>query len=165
MSFKFKSKDELPNTGGTFLKLKDGESITGVFRGDIYEFFERWDGKKRTVVNPKDAGAKFRFRINFVVFENGQPVSKIFEQGKAVYFSLGDLNETCDLDKTKVRIARRGSGPMDTEYSILPDMKTPLTPMQLNQIENTELQPLEIKDGRPPLDDSPMPEGDDDIPF
>lgn len=164
MAFKFKSKEELPSSGGTFLKLKDGEAVTGVFRGEMYEFCEKWEDKKRTIVSADEHGAKFRFRVNFVVWEGGKFVSKIFEQGKTVYLNLSDLNETCDLETTKVRISRRGSGPMDTEYSILPDMKSPLTASQLNQIENTELQELEHKDAKPTHDDAPMP-GDDEIPF
>jgi hypothetical protein len=41
---KFKDQSELPEGGGSknFLKLKDKESVQGIFRGDLHELFVLW---------------------------------------------------------------------------------------------------------------------------
>lgn len=114
------------NTGGLFVKLKDKESIEGVFRGDPREFLQHRVGRRPVEcagdgceLCEKDT-PKFRFRLNFVTKENGAYVAKIYEGGAMVYDALKDLHSSdWDLEKTVIRIARKGEG-LDTEYSVTP---------------------------------------------
>lgn len=154
---KFKKESELPSSGGAFLKLKDGESVIGVFRGEVHEFYSKWENKKNFICGPEDKDGKFRFRVNFVTQEpSGEWTSKILEQGKTFYLQLGDLNEECELKTTKVKISRKGSTINDTSYAIVPTMKDLLTSAQLKLVEATKLEDLEHKDEagdlvRPPV--------------
>jgi len=139
--------DSNPTTGGSvdFLKLKDKESVTGVFRGDVHEFSGIWKDGKQTVVPDGTAGASFRFRINFVTKENNELVSKIWEQGVTVYNQLKDLHTEYNLLETIVKITRSGSGPSDTSYSILPIKKHEVTKEMEKQMSAVELKELAPK--------------------
>jgi hypothetical protein len=137
-----------------FLKLKSGESATGVFRGDPVDFKNHWlQAEKRSVLcKGKDecehckAGdkPKFRFRLNFVVNENGAFVAKIFEQGWTVYEALKAIHEGgYDLTKHKMKVTRHGSG-TDTSYNIIPVPNGAL-PKELEiQISNVALNPISL---------------------
>jgi hypothetical protein len=129
--------------GNLFLKLKDGESVTGVFRGEIYEFYSRWDGNRSKVTSVDDPEGKSRFRLNFVTKEENKLVAKIWEFGVGIYNQLADLNEDYSLEETKVKITRRGTG-TDTTYNILPT-KDKLDEKALNAIAEVGLQVLEHK--------------------
>lgn len=144
MNFK---KREIPKGegGNLFLRLKDGESIKGVCRGEIHEFHMKWVGNRSQLCEPNDPEAKFRFRLNIIVPENGSFVPKIWEFGLTIYNQLADIAEEYDLEKTKIKITRRGTG-TDTVYLILPLLKEPLTPKQLNEIEAVPLNILEHKE-------------------
>ncbi len=99
------------NGGGIkgLIKLKGGESVTGVLRGDPYEFEHAF--------KPGDK-AKFRFRLNMVVMENGALQAKVLEGGWKLYQSLKQLNEAgWDLEKTYTKISRIGTTMNDTVYS------------------------------------------------
>lgn len=128
-----------------FLKLKDGESVTGVFRGELYEFFSKWTGNKSIVTSSLDPEGKQRFRANIVVYEDGQFRAKIWEFGRPVCAQLKDINDEYPLDKTKVKITRRGTG-TDTTYMILPILKEPLSAKHLAEIEGVALNILEHRD-------------------
>lgn len=101
-----------------FLKIKDGEKVFGVFRGNIHEFYQIWEGKK--IVPPGTKGASFRFRVNFITKEGASYVAKVMEQGAVIYDMLKDLNESYPLEETVVEIKRTGATKDDTRYSILP---------------------------------------------
>lgn len=153
-----------------FLKLQPNESASGLFQGDPLEFYVKWENKKATVVDDSVDGAQFRFRINFLVNENGAFVPKIFEQGARVYRQLKMLNEECDLEKTVVKILRTGEG-MQTNYTIIPTLKTQLSAAVLKSISQVKLNDLspakkseEKNSEGSPFGDEPMP-GDDDLPF
>lgn len=144
---KFKSQEELPVTGNgakNFLKLKDKESVQGIFRGDVHEFYVLWEGQRSRVVPEGTPGAKFRFRINFVMKEGASYVPKIFEQGLTVYNQLAELHNEYELDKTVVKLTRNGTG-TDTTYSTLPLLKTPLTKETMKFLDSMELLPLETE--------------------
>lgn len=144
------------NGGGedskSFLKLKDKESVRGVFRGDPYDFKKHWTGTRSEVclgqgcaLCAADPGKKpsFRFRINILVKdEKGAYVSKIFEQGWTVYLQLADLHKVYPLDKTVMRITRSGSGQNDTHYSILPEPRGDVTPQMEALFSKVPLQVL-----------------------
>lgn len=162
-------KDDVSAGSGNFLKLKDGETRTGVFMGDPVDYYVKFENGKSIVCNPEDGG-KFRFKINFVTIESGQFVSKIWEGGALVYETLRELNKEYGLEDTKVKIIRKGTG-MDTTYSILPVIKEPLTANQKDTIRAVKLQPLGLQEKHggahndPHLGDGNWPSPDDEIPF
>lgn len=133
---------------GLFLKLSDGESVNGVFRGEIYEFKIKWEANKSQVVGDTDPDGKARFRLNFVTYDQAEKkfVAKVFEFGLVVYGQLASINEEYPLENTKIKITRRGTG-TSTEYIILPLIGTQhaLSPPVLKQIEAVPLNMLEHK--------------------
>lgn len=141
------TKREIPSgdgKGGLFLKFKDGESKVGVFRGELYEYFQVWENGKSQVVSEEHPGAKSRFRLNFVTKEDGEMKVRIFEFGLTVYNMLADLSEEYDLEQTAVKITRRGVG-TDTTYMVIPSKIQP-TAVQLKEISSLPLNILEHKE-------------------
>lgn len=168
-----KFRDEVPGTSDqSFLKLKDGESVAGVFRGELYDFFAAWNNKVSSVVPEGAPGAKFRFRINFITKGPAGYVAKVLEQGSTVYRDLKTLHEEYDLEQTVVKITRHGSTMNDTSYSLMP-LRTPVT----EEVKNVPLLDLRHKQtsGKPSSASDihrdfgdPPPDfggGDDAIPF
>jgi hypothetical protein len=146
MKFTKRDMPERDDRGpGIFLKFKDGESKTGVCRGEVYEFFQVWENGKSQVVARDHADAKSRFRLNFVILEDGKFVPKIFEFGIVVYNLLAEISEEYDLEKTKVKITRRGTG-TDTVYMVLPLLKEPISAKTMKEIEAVPLNILEHKE-------------------
>lgn len=146
------------NAGGedskSFLKLKDKESVRGVFRGDPVDFKQHWITGTRPILCtgpgcPTCAAdptkkPSFRFRINILVKdEKGGYISKIFEQGWTVYLQLADLHKVYPLDQTVMRITRSGSGQNDTHYSILPEPRGEVTPQMEAILAKVPLQVLQ----------------------
>src|SRR4051812_3522620 len=85
-----------------FLKLADGEEVTGVFRGGIYTFRKHWMGQGTPTVECAGAdcpvcvtkppkGPSFRFRVNLITSKDGQWIAKIFEGGSELYDQLSIL--------------------------------------------------------------------------
>lgn len=163
-----KFKDTPKKTNLSFLKLKDGESAIGVFKGDPYEFYEIY---QQGVVPAGTKGASFRFRINFITREGASYVAKVFQNGVTVYKTLKYLNEEYDgLENVVVKISRTGSTKDDTIYHVLP-----LPPKQqptedgwtlINEVELQDLSEGEKKSIKEPdFDQTPMPNEHDEIPF
>lgn len=159
---KFTKRDipEGSGTGGLFLKFKDGESRVGVFRGEVYEFYQKWENGKSQVVTAGTPEAKSRFRLNFVTKEDGELKVKIFEFGLMVYNQLAEISEDYDVEKTAVKITRRGTG-TDTVYMIMPAKDQPNS-AQMKAIEALSLNVLEHKDApkveaAPDADDPELP--------
>lgn len=155
-------RDNLPATGSeSFLKLKDKESVYGVFRGDLYEFFSLWEAGKSKVVPEGTAGAGFRFRVNFVTKVGNQYLAKIFENGATVYQDLKALHDEYGLEEIVIKMTRNGVG-LETSYSLMPILKTPVG----DDVRNLKLLPLEHQAA--PAHGSPKA-GDhlsqDDLPF
>ena len=138
-------RKDLPESGGSknFLKLKDKESISGIFMGELHEFFVAWENGKSRVVAEGEDGAKFRFRINFVVKEGAVYVPKIFEQGLTVYRQLSELHDEYGLDSIVCKITRNGTG-TDTTYSLLPLLKQTISKEVALHLAKIELLPLEV---------------------
>jgi hypothetical protein len=117
-----------------FISLKDGQSVSGIIRGNPLTFYQHWltQGETRAAVAcpgksacPHCAqGVKsgFRSRFNFIIKDNGEYVPKILEQGAKVYEVIEELQTThgYDLERTVLRVARKGSGFNDTTYSVVP---------------------------------------------
>lgn len=103
-----------------YLKIKDGERVRGVFKGNPHEFGRIGWGKDSKVVPFGTEGSTDRFLINFIVKEGASYVAKVWERGNTQYNEIKDLNEKYPLEETVVEIKRVGSGKDDTRYSILP---------------------------------------------
>lgn len=103
---------------GKYLKLKDGDEVRGVFRGDPYTYYAKWENKSLSWSKEEQPGYRFRFRINFVQKVNGEYVPKVLEQGPMVYRQMAELAEDWELESTVVKLKRRGEG-LDTEYSLV----------------------------------------------
>lgn len=115
------------------IRLKDGESVQGVLRGDIFEF--------ESAFKPTDK-PKFRFKVNMVLMENGALVCKILSGGWKLYSQLRELSESgWDLETSFVRVSRTGSGINDTVYSATALPKGP-TPETLQKIAAFKLRVL-----------------------
>lgn len=145
-----KFREKFVGSGKSFLKLEDGKSVYGVFRGEIYEFRQHWvEGKsslcpgKATCKNCQE-GTKpsFRFRLNFITVENGAWTAKIFEQGWTVHEQLRAIHEgDYDLEKHQVKITRHGKG-TDTTYSIIPVANGLINSPQEKDISQVKLYDL-----------------------
>jgi len=163
MNFK---ADPKTDGGGDFLKLKDKESVVGVFRGEPLEYYAKWDGKKSSKCDPTDAKARFRFRINIVVTDGGSLKSLIWEQGPLVYKQLKAINADYLLEKHFMKITRHGSTVNDTEYMVMPVPNGALTPEKEAAANAVHLQ--DLKAGLEETVQDPMPPGvspSDELPF
>ncbi len=144
-------KDDVQDGSGSkdYVKLKDQESITGVFMGDPYEFSSVWEDGQSRVVKAGTPDAKFRFKINFIVKDGSTFTPKIFENGAKVYRQLKELHDEYELDKILVKVTRNGSG-TDTTYSILPLLKQTINKETAEYLSKLELLPLVRKEQKAP---------------
>lgn len=157
-----------PKGPSIFLKVEPGKSIKGILKGDPLDFQTHWKSGASTVCKgeqctlcKENVKKGFRFRINFLVNEEGTYVAKIFEQGGVVYDQLKSLTADYVLEKTLVKITREGEG-LHTKYAILPLPHT-FTEESLKMLSGVSLQDL-TKFGRE--DEEALPSSDDDnIPF
>jgi hypothetical protein len=160
-----KFRKDLPDSGGkNFVKLKDKESISGIFMGDTHEFFCLWQDGKYKEVPEGTAGASFRFRINFVVKEGTVYVPKILEQGKTVYQQLSELHDEYNLENVVIKITRSGTTKNDTTYTLLP-LRQEISEETKAYLKTVKLNEL-VQKSSFDTDPGPVPPGfDDEIPF
>lgn len=156
---RFKKIEVKSNSGNPtdYLKLQDGQSISGVFRGEVYSFFIKWNEGKTEEVIEGTPGAKQRFRLNFVIWENDRFIAKIWDFGVPFYNDLAEMNEVYPLQETKVKITRKGIK-LGTIYNIIPllNEKDKLHPNHKIEIEKVQLNVLNPKSKFAP----PGPEGE-----
>lgn len=137
-------REQESKSGGRFLDIKDQDTVRGVFRGKPYEFFGKFEGGRTVQCNEDDPAAKWKFRINFIINENGAYVAKIWEKGWKVYKQLKALNKEYPLESTFVSISRSGSEINDTVYTILPARESKVehdVEKQLAAVKLLELSP------------------------
>lgn len=152
-----KFRTDIPEAGGSknFLKLKDKESASGIFMGDLHYFYVLWEAGKSREVPEGTPGAKFRFRVNFVMKEGSVYVPKLFEQGLTVYRDLAAINEEYPLETVVVKVTRNGTG-TDTTYNLLPLLKQTISKETSQYLKTVELLPLVSE--RAPTPEEPEPE-------
>jgi hypothetical protein len=162
-------REDSEGSSKNLIKLKDKESITGVFRGEVVEFRQHWENKQSSLCTgdgcQKCADGKkpsFRFRLNFIVKEGDALVAKIFEQGWTVYGQLREINKDYPLNQNFVKISRSGSGQNDTSYTILPVKNSLLTKEQEAQASAVPLLDLDPAGKSSPSGES---QSDEDVPF
>jgi hypothetical protein len=143
-----------------FLKLANGEEVSGVFRGEIYTFRNHWRGKGTPSLECSGAdcavcatkpekGPSFRFRINFITSKDGKWIAKIFESGGDVYDDLARLDKKFDLSTTVVDLSRTGVD-KETRYNVLPRKDIPLTKEMEAQINAVPLLALSAAEQKEP---------------
>ena len=162
--------------GGAFISLKEGQDITGVFRGEPVVFYSMYDENSKTSVKKPEyfeingKAAAPRFSINFVVKDtDGNLVAKIFENSKTTAVTLKECKKEYGLD-CLFKIKRVGAG-KETKYPIL--FKDRLNKEQLAALEGVKLHDLTVteKGEDPVYDEFPTSAEDlrkrttDDIPF
>lgn len=151
-----KFRDDIESGGpSNFIKLKDKETIAGVPRGEPHECYVLWENKVKTEVPAGTPGAKFNFKINFIVKEGTSYVAKVLEGGAQIYKQLAALSKEWDLEDTVVIIGRDGTG-LETEYTVMPapPKQQPskeslefIKSIELNKFEEVEKQPEKKKAG------------------
>ncbi len=147
-----KFRDDIAEGNGpsNFIKLKDGESINGICRGEPHEAWVTWENKVKSEVPEGTPGSKLNFKINFIVKEGTSYVAKVLEGGSQIYKQLAALSKEWELDETVIIIRRDGTG-IDTEYSVMPaPPKQQVTKEALEFIATVELNPLGVQIEQPP---------------
>jgi hypothetical protein len=157
--------------GKDFIKLKDGESLVMVLQGTPFDFKQHWENQKPILCTQDDKckycdrnlKAKFGFRVNAIITENGTATAKILSGGWKLYESLMDLNQEFPLEKNAIKVSRKGSGMNDTRYSVVPS-PVALTEEQLAKIKAVKL--LDLTNFESPKETKEMRTGiDSDLPF
>lgn len=126
-----------------YVRLKDGESINIIPRGEIHEFYSVFG--TRGEVTSQTPGAKLRYKVNVIVNDAGTMKSKVLEFGQTVYDQLAEMNKVCDVTKTKLRFSRKGSTKSDTVYMLLPVINEPLGPKTVEALDKIQLNILDGK--------------------
>jgi hypothetical protein len=152
---KMKKAKEEGGSGGLYITLKDGDSIEGVFRGEPYCFYQKF--QEKTEYESWSEGRSFKFKINFIIKEGDKFIAKIYRGGATVRDALLMSKEEYGLDCI-FKIKRMGSSKEDTTYSVL--FKSNLTPEQKAQIDSIKL--YEFKKNSV-VNEEPI--GEEDVPF
>lgn len=159
-------------TGGKdIVKLKGGDVIAGIFKGNPHIFRQHWEnGRSQTcagqdVCDRCKAGdkPKFRFAINFVIKDGNGYVAKVFEQSYGTYLDMKELHKEYNLEKTVVQIKRMGDDKNNTRYTILPLKSQPKDFSIFDKVPLIDVKAKVNGTGESSASGSEM--NDDDIPF
>ena len=144
--------------GKYIVKIEEGKSVLGNFRGEVVRFYQHWAGGRPSICpgretcplcNGTDEDSKKatgRFRVNFLIKgDDGNPSAMIFEAGRRVYDQMIQINKDIPLEKAWVRIARTGSK-QNTQYllSVLPGDAGVVKPAQEKQLLSVKLHDLSL---------------------
>lgn len=154
MKFPVVSASASGGSAREFVKLKDGESIKGVFLGEPFIYRQHWLEGRSQVCTASACGScaegekpTFRFRLNFAVEDQGAWGVKILEQGWGFFNDLRALNDEYPLEKHVIKITRMGTG-TDTRYQLMPAANSLLSGATLATVARLtlhELDPLKIE--------------------
>lgn len=162
-------------SGLPFLKLKDGEKVAGVFKGEPLEGYLNWETKKWTPLDEgRPQGSNYRFRVNFITKDGAAYVAKVWEQGSFQADNIQKTQKTAqrflkkNIDEVVVIISRKGSGKDDTEYDIEIAENQPGEAgwRVINQVTLNNLSPTATKPSTTTTDEfgEPPPEAFNDSP-
>lgn len=170
MKFKRMAVSSGNGDGGPFLKIEDNSSVTGVLRGEVFEFYQSWpEGGSKQIFDKPTAGAMPRFKVNFIVFEEGRFIAKIWDFPPTISNMLADIGDSYDLSTIKIKITKNRSGKR-VSYMVLPlaGDKDKLSAKHLKEINAVELNILGHQEPAPqPAVKNFAPGADDesDVPF
>ena len=115
MNLQKPEQSQSQGTGGKYLKLTDGQSVIGCFRGEIFSFKAKWNGKS---YDPDPSGPT-RYKCNFITKDDGKLIAKVFEFPGSVYETLYAINESLPLETQWIKISRKGMQ-KDTVWHVFP---------------------------------------------
>lgn len=112
--------------GKDLVKVEDGKSVVGAFRGPLVRFYQHWPKGGRSSIctlnepggcercqdpNPDVKKATGKFRINFVMKadpsdKNSPLVARIFEGGRKIYEQVQQINGDIPIEKVWVRLSK-----------------------------------------------------------
>ena len=156
--------EDRPEGGGTklFIRLKDGESIEGIFAGQPHKVFSSF--KDKQVYETYAEGRTPRYRVNFIVKEDGKLVPKIFETS---FTTINTIKTAIDEYGKDVlyKVKRTGAGKDNTVYHILFKSKVEAIPdIKLLDLSAKKQEKPPIDNAPPPDDADMIPEVDDNVP-
>lgn len=126
-----------------FIKLKDGESVTGVLRGEEIQKWQKFNNRtKRYEESSHDDGGQFKFLINFIVKDNEEYKAKWLQGTWKTRKKIKALAQTKDLSLHPITVSRKGSTMSDTEYTVT--VGSPLSEKTLQIVNSVDLLTLEI---------------------
>lgn len=105
---------------GNYLKIAPDTEVTGVLRGEVYKYFETWNGGKSTSHEHYVDGAQTKFSVNLIVYKEKEFKPYVWRFGITVNNLLAKIAEKTDITKTKINISRTGSTKDDTVYTVIP---------------------------------------------
>jgi hypothetical protein len=159
-----------------FVRLKDGEEVSGVCAGEVFKFKQHWNGQRSEVCTQDNlcthcaqgAKAQFRFRVNFIVKEGSGYLAKILEQGWNLLEELDFLNTESGghLEKHVIKISRKGKTMNDTKYRVKDMGALPVEKLEV--IAKIDLHDLSLKekDQKPEVFASePKFDAEEELPF
>lgn len=169
---KIPKRDKVYDGPSNYLKLRDGESVIGILRGEMHSFRVKWENGSSTKLDEPDRNRHNRWKVNIVVKEGSGLVVKVFEYGVDLYDQFADIQEALketgkDISQIKLRISRRGTA-MNTKYLVMPRSDDPISPSLMKELEQMKLVILDgekKKEEGPPSWDEPMPGADDELGF
>lgn len=166
---KFERVSQGNGDGGNYLKIEDNSSVNGILRGDVLKFYQLWpQGGDKQVFDKPTLGASPRFKVNFIVHEDGKFCAKVWEFPPTVSNMLADIAEAYDLTQTKIKISKHKQG-KKTSYMILPLANEKLSPKVLKEINAVELNTLSISPTetgpKEPLKNYAPSDDDTELPF
>jgi hypothetical protein len=138
----------------TYLKLTDGSSVIGVFRGEIDIIYQVYENGRYKTVSSTDANGIFRFNVNFIVKENGMLVAKIFQGNYHDFKTLEEINSQMSLDTTYIKLTQTGER-QSKRISFTPQVKSKPDEAKLSLVTLNIL-------GKPNYDDMAQANDDED---
>ncbi len=129
-----------------YLKLEPDTHAEGVLLGKPSFFYRRFENGKYEYADEHEAGFAFRFQLNFIQREqdkdgNFKLTPKVFENGGPFYDKLQEFSSSYDVEKTWVKITRKGSG-KDTRYDFMPLPDHKVTEAEAEVLNKAELHQL-----------------------
>jgi len=138
----FKEKPTGSSGSSLFLKIKDGESVKGVFRGEQVEHWILWGPSGSSPATKDTPKADWKCKRNFIVRENGALVAKIFDFGRTIGDQIEMLEKAgYDMEKTVVMISRKGQQ-LQSKYTLVAIKESDVTPMMEEELKHVKLKPL-----------------------
>ena len=160
-----------------FIKMKNGDKLNGVFRGEPKIFRVHWVNGRSSLCSgqatcqlcegarvDEKLKAKFRFQLNFITKVDGVWMAKVFEGSYQTYKELKELHESdYNLEETAVSIKRDGEK-TDTRYVVMPLKNNGgLKPADFKAVAALPLN--QLKEDAPDAEAPAAGDANEDVPF
>lgn len=153
-----------------YLKVKDGESVTGILLGELYTYYQTGFGPTAQVVG--QGMGKERHRANIAIKGPSGFEVKIWEFGSKIYDDLAVLAASgWEMNRTFITISRTGTTKETTRWSVTPNKKEPtiseltlMSVLKLNELDHHNNNALDT-DSKIVVKNYAPGSGDSDIPW